>query len=407
MNLPSVGLSLRKDTAKLVLRPTRGNNVSTADDGAPLKHDEAEVALFATVLDSMSQSIAVFDRELRLKLFNLHYIELFEYPAGFIKVGMTYEEIVRFNMARGEFPGHDPEEHVRERLALARTSDHPNSRREHVRPNGTVIALRRSSLPGGGFINTYTDITERKKAEERAEIANRAKSEFLANMSHELRTPLNAIIGFAEVMESEIMGPLGRDCYIDYSRDIKTSGMHLLEIIGDILDLSKIESGKIDLQESIVELPRIVTTCLKLINERAKEAGVTLANNIPSDPPPIRVDERKLKQILINLLSNAVKFTPSGGVVTLSASTDTNGVAITVADTGIGIAPADIARALTPFMQVENSLSRRFEGTGLGLPLADSLTRLHGGTLTLASDLGQGTTVTITLPSSRVIAAVA
>ena len=389
------------------MRPPVGNHVSGASNAVHFPHDDAEVALFGTVLDRMSQGIAVFDRDLCLKLFNLHYIELFEYPAGFIKVGMTFEEIVRFNIARGEFPGEDAEKHIQERLAAARRGENPTSRREHVRPNGTVIALRRSSLPSGGFINTYTDITERKKAEERAELAHRAKSEFLANMSHELRTPLNAIIGFAEVMESEMMGPLGRDCYKDYAHDIKISGAHLLEIIGDILDLSKIEAGKVDIQESIVELPRVVATCVRLIDERAKEAGVTLANTIPSDIPTIRGDERKLKQILINLLSNAVKFTPAGGRVTLSAHADAKGVMISVADTGIGIAPADISRALTPFMQVENSLSRRFEGTGLGLPLADSLTRLHGGTLTLASNVGQGTTVTVTLPANRVIAAVA
>jgi signal transduction histidine kinase len=245
------------------------------------------------------------------------------------------------------------------------------------------------------------------EAKERAEFANRAKSEFLANMSHELRTPLNAIIGFAEVMESEIMGPIGRECYKEYARDIKTSGTHLLEIISDILDLSKIEAGKVEMQETVVELPRVLAACLKLIDERAKLASVYLWNHIPFDLPPVRVDERKLKQILLNLLSNAVKFTPSGGHVTIAARADQTGVVITVSDTGIGIAPDDIARALSPFTQVENALSRRYDGTGLGLPLAESFTRLHGGTLTLTSELGKGTTVTITLPSDRIASAVA
>ena len=243
------------------------------------------------------------------------------------------------------------------------------------------------------------------EAKERAELANRAKSEFLANMSHELRTPLNAIIGFAEMMEGEVMGPIGRDCYKDYAHDIRNSGTHLLEIINDILDLSKIEAGKVDMQESLIELPRVITACLKLIDERAKLASVYLWNHIPDDLPLVRVDERKLKQILINLLSNAVKFTAAGGHVTLTACTDATGIAIAVSDTGIGMSATDIARALTPFMQVENTLNRRFEGTGLGLPLADSLTRLHGGTLALASEPGKGTTVTITLPASRIIAA--
>jgi signal transduction histidine kinase len=245
------------------------------------------------------------------------------------------------------------------------------------------------------------------EAKEKAEFANRAKSEFLANMSHELRTPLNAIIGFAEVMESEVMGPIGATCYKDYARDIRTSGVHLLEIIGDILDLSKIEAGKVDMQEAAVELPRVVAACLTLIGERAKTAEVYLWNHTPPDLPRVMADERKLKQILINLLSNAVKFTPPGGHVTLTVRVDASEISIAVADTGIGIAPADIERVLTPFMQVDNSLSRRFEGTGLGLPLADSLTRLHGGTLTLASELGQGTTVTISLPANRIVSVAA
>jgi len=245
------------------------------------------------------------------------------------------------------------------------------------------------------------------EAKERAEIANRAKSEFLANMSHELRTPLNAIIGFAEVMESEIMGPIGRDCYRDYAHDIKTSGMHLLEIISDILDLSKVEAGKVEMQEATIELPRVIIACLKLIDERAKLASVYLWNHVLSDLPPVRADERKLKQILINLLSNAVKFTPAGGHVTVTARVDDTGIVIAVSDTGIGIAPGDIPRALSPFTQIENTMSRRFDGTGLGLPLADSLARLHGGTLTVASAVGKGTTVTITLPTDRIVSAVA
>jgi signal transduction histidine kinase len=402
--LPSLGILVRKDVAKHSVRQLGRARVSVADDSLqPKASGSADVALLAAVLGNMNQGIAVFDSGLRLLLFNHRYIELFEYPDDLLVVGMTYEEILRFNMARQEYPGDDPEQHVRERLKLVHSTDHADRRHEHVRPNGIAIAIRRSSLPGGGFINTYTNITSRKQAEEQAAIANRAKTEFLANMSHELRTPLNAIIGFAEVMESEFIGPLGHDSYREYAHDIKTSGTHLLEILGDILDLSKIEVGKADLLESTVQVPRVVTACFNLVEERAKLAGVDLSSCFPSDLPPVRVDERKLKQILINLLSNAVKFNSSGGHVTVTARADATGVAIEVADTGIGIAPANIARALTPFMQLESSLSRRFEGSGLGLPLADLLTRLHGGTLALTSELGKGTTVTITLPTSRIV----
>ncbi|MGE5538637.1 MAG: ATP-binding protein [Gemmatimonas sp.] len=256
---------------------------------------------------------------------------------------------------------------------------------------------------------------ERKRAhlqlleeKERAELASRAKSEFLANMSHELRTPLNAIIGFAEVMESEVMGPMGVPKYRDYARDIKNSGVHLLEIINDILDLSKIEAGKVQMQEDIVALPRAVQACMTLIDERARLAKVSLTTDVSDDLPRIRADDRKIKQILINLLSNSVKFTPAGGSIAVSARVLSSGeIEISVADTGIGMAAADIPKALTPFTQIDNSLSRKFGGTGLGLPLTDSFVRLHGGKMSITSEPGCGTIVTVTLPGNRVISAVA
>jgi signal transduction histidine kinase len=227
-------------------------------------------------------------------------------------------------------------------------------------------------------------------------------------MSHELRTPLNAIIGFAEVMETEVMGPLGVPRYRDYARDIKNSGVHLLEIINDILDLSKIEAGKVQMQEDTVALKRVVQACLTLIDERARLAHVSLTSDVADDLPPIRADERKLKQILLNLLSNSVKFTPAGGSVAVSARVlSSSEIEIAVADTGIGMSEADIPKALTPFTQIDNSLSRKFGGTGLGLPLTDSFVRLHGGKMSITSELGRGTIVTVTLPGNRVVSAVA
>ncbi len=254
---------------------------------------------------------------------------------------------------------------------------------------------------------------ERKRAQaalvrekERAEIANRSKSEFLANMSHELRTPLNAIIGFSELLASEIKGPLGTSCYKAYAEDIRESGMHLLNIINDLLDISKIEAGRADLHEETVHVARVFRTCLTLVAERAREGDVAIAVGDVEHLPPLRGDARMIKQILINLVSNAIKFTPAGGSVRLDARLEEDlRFAIAVADTGIGMAAEDIPRALTPFAQLDGSLGRRFEGTGLGLPLAKSMAELHGGELSIASREGAGTTVTVRLPASRVLRA--
>ncbi|MEE8445869.1 MAG: PAS domain-containing protein, partial [Alphaproteobacteria bacterium] len=254
------------------------------------------------------------------------------------------------------------------------------------------------------------DVTERKKAEEalraameQAELDNRSKSEFLANMSHELRTPLNAVIGFAEIMEAGLFGPLGNPQYRDYCRDIKESGDHLLSLINDILDLSKIEAGKREIDEVRIDIAKAVASCLHLVSGRAEESGVLLENAVAASLPALLADERSLRQILLNLLSNAVKFTPAGGSVTVNAAVDDAGrMIIEVADTGIGIAKRDISKVLKPFGQVASSLTRQQEGTGLGLPMAKSLVDLHGGELRIDSRKGCGTSVKIVFPRTRV-----
>ncbi len=235
-----------------------------------------------------------------------------------------------------------------------------------------------------------------------AQAANRAKTEFLANMSHELRTPLNAIIGFSDMMMSGLAGPNNMEKHTEYSQDINESGRHLLELINDILDLAKIEAGALELDEQLVDISRIATSCITLIKERAHERGLELTCDLGDQTPVLRGDERKLKQILINLLSNAVKFTPRGGSVTLTAVHCEDGFDIRVADTGIGIAKEDIWKALAPFTQVDSDLARTFEGTGLGLPLTKALVELHDGVLAIVSDIGVGTTVVARFPKERV-----
>jgi two-component system cell cycle sensor histidine kinase PleC len=246
-------------------------------------------------------------------------------------------------------------------------------------------------------------VGELETARARAEESSRVKSQFMANMSHELRTPLNAIIGFSEVIRDAIMGPVAAR-YRDYARDIHSSGTHLLHLIGEVLDLSKIEVGRLELHEEPVDLAKVIGDCHRLIAERATSGGLDITVELPAKLPVIRGDELRLKQIILNLLSNAVKFTPPGGRVTLSiASTAEGGVALTVSDTGIGMKPEEIPIALEPFRQLDSALNRRYEGTGLGLPLAQRLAELHGGTLKIDSTAGGGTRVAINLPPERVV----
>ncbi len=240
-------------------------------------------------------------------------------------------------------------------------------------------------------------------ARDEANLANRAKSEFLTNMSHELRTPLNAIIGFSDMIRTETFGPIGVTKYAQYIDDIKGSGEHLLKLINDILDLSKIEAGKIDLHEESVTVHESIKSCLALVRERARDANVTIESDVASNQPPLYVDARMFKQIMINLLSNAVKFTPAGGQIKIRAWCRTDeGFVVQVADTGIGISRENICRAMIPFQQIDGKLDRKYEGTGLGLPLTKSLVELHGGILDIKSELGAGTTVTVHFPPERV-----
>ena len=244
------------------------------------------------------------------------------------------------------------------------------------------------------------------EARDRAMAASRVKSDFLAQMSHELRTPLNAIIGFSEMMKERIFGPLGDSHYEDYAEHIHTSGAHLLALINDVLDLSKVEAGKLEMHEEAVDIEAVVATSLQTVAEPAAAGKVALSAELAKDLPLVRADERMVTQILLNLLSNAVKFTAEGGRVTVRAGLDGNGgMALVVADTGIGIRKEDIATVLTPFDQIDSSLGRKRKGVGLGLPLAKALAEMHGGKLALDSEAGIGTTITVRFPAERVVVA--
>jgi PAS domain S-box-containing protein len=261
------------------------------------------------------------------------------------------------------------------------------------------------------LVGIISDITERKRMEKdlvaakvKAEDANRAKSMFLANMSHELRTPLNAVIGFAEIIKNELLGPINEPRYRDYAGDIHSSGKHLLQLINDILDMTKVEAGTYQLREDVCDVARMVGDSVALVRNLALQNELTVRLEVPENMPLLFADERCVRQALVNFLSNGIKFTPRGGTVTAIARVEPSGaIALAVVDTGIGMAQADIPQALAPFRQLEGSHGRKYEGTGLGLSLTKAVVELHEGTLQVESKVGVGTTVTAVFPPRRTI----
>ncbi|HUN45224.1 MAG TPA: ATP-binding protein [Stellaceae bacterium] len=371
--------------------------------------DERFTALAASIPGVVYQRRVSPDGDIRYTYISEGAYDLFGVPA---------EEILADPKALFACHGPSYREDFRERLLEAsKTLSIWDVEAEIISRDGTrkwthAIA-RPKQMPDGsvlwdGIILDATRIVRREQAlahaKERAELENRGKSEFIATMSHELRTPLNAIIGFSDIMTQELHGPLGHASYRGYVRDILESGRLLLSIINDVLDISKVESGKIELHEEAIDLSSLATSLLRLTRERAETAGITLAAEVPENLPLLRADERLIKQIMSNLLSNAIKFTPKGGRALLRAACDgSNALALSVEDTGIGIAPEDIPRALERFGQIDNSLSRRYAGTGLGLPLVKAFTELHGGRFELESAPAVGTTAIVRFPATRSI----
>ena len=278
----------------------------------------------------------------------------------------------------------------------------------HQLPDGRWLLSNVRPTGSGGLVCVHADITAIKAKEEALErardeaySASRAKSAFLAMMSHELRTPLNAIIGFTEVLQKQSGDTPRPERDGEYLQYVLDSARHLLRIINDLLDLSKIEAGHYELLEEPVDVADVVAGVVQLMGEEAGRKQVRLVDELPPDLPPLRADERALRQMLLNLLSNAVKFTEEGGQVSVGARVDDDGMAVWVADTGIGIAPEAMARVFEPFRQVERLMTRQVEGTGLGVPLVDKLAQLHDGRLELDSTPGEGTTARLRFPAER------
>ena len=388
---------------------------------AQIRAQRAEARL-VDAINSVSDAFVLWDRRSRLVMWNRTFANTFRIEPTLLKPGSLREPIEGLIS-----------------LAIRKTHSTPDDRKgvyEAELYDGRWMQISESTTKEGGRVLTFADITAIKNQEEmrrrnevelkaivdkleiahqqqavltkkyemakvRAESANHAKSEFLANMSHELRTPLNAINGFSEIMAGEMFGPLGHPRYKEYSGDILSSGQHLLALINDILDMSKIEAGKMTMRFEAIDVSEVIDDTLRLVLQRAEKAGLKLKLLLPPHLPELEADYRALKQILLNLMTNAIKFTPPGGAITISATATEASLHIQVQDTGIGIDRKDMDRLARPFEQIENQMSKTREGTGLGLALTKSLIEMHSGRLEVDSELGKGTLVTIILPRQQ------
>jgi signal transduction histidine kinase len=353
-------------------------------------------------VENMGEGLGAFDLEGRLLVFNSCFVELLELPPEVMGQNSLHA-ILEFQMARGDFGPSRGGLSVQERFE--RMFHNLPVVQERITAAGRTLQIHRRTMPGG-IVSLYSDITQRKTAERRmaqarsqAELANRAKSEFLANMSHELRTPLNAIVGFADIVSNEVLGPMGDKKYLEYVKDIHSSGLHLLSLINDVLDMAKIEAGKLDLENECLSISRVIKGALLMVREQAQRRNIELVVSVPAAEIFFVGDERAIKQALLNIVSNAVKFSKDGGKVDVRARKDgRNGLVLEVEDHGIGMNKEAIERALQPFEQADSSTTRTYGGTGLGLPIANGLAEAHGGTLTVESCEGEGTRVRILLP---------
>jgi len=366
----------------------------------------AEARLLQSTLENIGEGLSVFDRRGRLIAWNSRFCELLELPLD-LPVGAPLRDILMLQAARGDFGRDDPSAEVAKRLEWF-YRDVPTTK-ERVTPLGRILQISRRAMPDGAIVSVYSDITDLKESERKlirarsqAEMANHAKSEFLANMSHELRTPLNAIIGFSEIIAHELFGPLNNEKYLDYMKDIHQSSLHLLSIINDVLDMSKIEAGKLELSKEPLNIRHLIGEVVRMMRERADSRSIELLTKLSEAEVEIWADERAIKQIFLNLLSNAIKFSRDGGEVCIRVVSERPGlVVVEFEDHGIGMNEEELERALQPFGQAKPSTTRNYGGTGLGLPITKGLIEAHGGKLAIESRVGQGTIARISLPTER------
>lgn len=402
------GLPMFSDEAG-IFRGFRG----TATDVSAEQEARASADLsrdrLTTAIENISEGFALYDSHNRLVLCNNRFREYLAGAGRVLFPGAPFHGILQ-GLAERNLIRH-PADALDQWLDLRQRAERDGEATIAIGlAAGRWLRVTDRPTEGGGIVSIVSDITEAKdreetlrSAKELAEEGSRSKSEFLANMSHELRTPLNAIIGFSQIMRAETLGPVGSPRYIEYLDDIIESSEHLLGVINDILDVAKSEAGKLDLNEEAVDIADEIQLTGRLFAEQASTAAVTLIIDKMDTVPRLWADRRKIRQILLNLVSNAIKFTPPEGKVSISVIMEQDGrMTLMVSDTGIGIRKEDLPRAMAPFGQVESSLSRRYEGTGLGLPLTQALVERHGGQLVLDSEPGKGTRVSAKFPAERV-----
>lgn len=389
-----------------------GGYISVVTDISPLTEAEAELSRraedLAVMLSSIRHGVLLWGPDRRLIASNATASELLAQSPGQLAPGQSQDTVLENMLARGVFGSGLGAPAEAEALRTANATR--PYQRQFLSSSGRALDFRSEPTPTGGSVSTLTDVTEARAAEdelrrakEAAEAANHAKSRFLATMSHELRTPLNAVIGFSDALLQDAASP-SRERIVEYAGQINDAGRQLLGLINIILDVARIESGRFDFASDTVDIARVVRNSVRQADTAAQVAEITLVTDLPADLPAVLADERRLQQALSHLLSNAVKFTEPGGTVTVGASIAEDGrLLLFVRDTGIGIPEQDLERVFEPFIQLDGSLSRRFQGAGLGLYMSRALVRGHGGELTLRSLPGAGTNAEIRLPAERVI----
>ena len=399
----------KQDLSPETLSRTIRFAIANAEKSAALNEQRT---LLRLTIDNTKHGIALFDTNSHLITCNAVYLNIYGFDAEVVRPGISLREILKYSIALGNYAEQDVERILAEREAQISLSQ-ASSREQRLR-DGRTISVHHKALDGGLSVTTCEDITESLREKRRhaelmreaalAEAEDCAKANFLSNMSHELRTPLNAIIGFSDVMQQELLGPLGSEQYKGYAKDIRNAATEMKCIVEQLLDIERLLEGQVQIEETVFALRDVVRSAVDSYRDAAKEKGLRVQSFSDGAALLLRGDREKLDQVVGCIVDNAIKFSPPGGAVTISVNALESGAALAVSDMGVGIEESLIQEMLSPFGQRERAEVRRRHGAGLGLPIALGLLRLHGGDIEIDSDLDIGTTVRLRLPAERIIA---